>query len=247
MHCIVLLSLLLVLPVAFADSDPILITRSAGLDKIVFDGKWTTGLEWKPTSWNELKYNQTVVQLRTAHQGDFIYIMIDAVDDVTISNDDRAVICFDGKNNKGIIADPNDYCFVVSPNTDAVTYRGTTDTEQFKIVPNPDEFIGVGSQSDQNDRYSLIPHESYEFRIPIELFGRADNFGFFVSVYDSSLQKFYSWPDLQLNQDFQKIPPSSWGNIVSPDKTMPEFGVPIVILFAFMCIVVFFTKIRSGP
>lgn len=243
---IVLMSLLFVVPVAFAETDPILITKSGGMNKIVFDGKWTTGLEWKPTSWNELKYNQTVVQLRTAHQENFIYVMIDAVDDITISNDDRAVVCFDGKNNKGIIADSNDYCFAVSPNSDAVTYQGTTDTEQFKTISNPDEFVGISAQSDRNDRYSPISHVGYEFRIPIELLGRSDNYGFFVSVYDSSLQKFYSWPDLQLNQDFQKISPSKWGNIVSPDKTMPEFGVPIVILFAFMCIVVFFTKTRQN-
>ena len=243
---IVLLSLLFVVPVAYAETDPILITKSGGTNKIIFDGKWTTGLEWKPTSWNELKYNQTVVQLRTAHQENFIYIVIDAVDDIAISNDDRAVVCFDGKNNKDTIADSDDYCFLVSPNSDPVTYQGTTNIKQFKTVPNPEGFIGIGAQSDQNDRYSSIPHTSYEFRIPIELFGRSDNYGFFVSVYDSSLQKFYSWPDLQLNQDFQKISPSKWGNIVSPDKTMPEFGIPIVFLFAFICIVVFLTKTRQN-
>ncbi|NDB33446.1 MAG: hypothetical protein EB160_08490 [Nitrososphaeria archaeon] len=238
---IVLMSLLFGVPIAFAETDPILITKSAGLDKIVFDGKWTTSLEWKPTSWNELKYNQTMIHLRTAHQGDFIYVMIDAVDDVTISNDDRTVVCFDGKNNKGILADYDDYCFVASPNSDAVTYQGTMNTEQFKIIPNPDGFIGIGAQSDRNDRYSPISHVGYEFRIPIELFGRSDNYGFFVSVYDSDVQKFYSWPD-QLNQDFHKISPSNWGNIVSPDKTMPEFSLPTIILLVSLGGIVFFYK-----
>lgn len=239
----VLMSLLFVIPIAFAETAPILITKSAGLDKIVFDGKWTTGLEWKPTSWNELKYNQTVVHLRTAHQGDFIYVMIDAVDDVTISNNDRAVVCFDGKNNKDAIPDSDDYCFTVSPNSDAVTYQGTTNIGQFKTVRNPDGFIGISAQSDQNDRYSSVPHTSYEFRIPIELFGRSDNYGFFVSIYDSSVQKFYSWPDLKSNQDFQKIPPNKWGNLISPDKSMPEFNLPIIALLVSISGIIFFAKV----
>ena len=55
-----------------------MITISPSMDKVNFDGKWTFFWEWKQTSLNTISYNDgTQIQLRTAHQGNFIYVLID--------------------------------------------------------------------------------------------------------------------------------------------------------------------------
>ena len=75
------------------------------------------------------------------------------------------------------------------------------------------------------------PHANYEFKIPIELFERSDNYGFFLSVYDASLDRFYSWPQNNTRENLSDIPPTSqWGDIVSPDKSLPEYPLPILVL-----------------
>jgi len=214
----------------FAISDPILITQSTGLHNVIFDGKWTHETEWKQSSHNLLSYDDdTIIHLRTAHQENFIYVFVDPVDDETLDkNLDKATICFDAKNNKNKIPDTDDFCFSVSLNQEQGILTQGISNGTYEIV-NTVEFIATSSISDENDRYTKILHPSYEFRIPIELLERSDNYGFYVSVYDASLDKFYSWPE-NFTQDSSEIPPpSEWGDIVSPDKSLPETHLPLFI------------------
>jgi len=90
--------------------------------------------------------------------------------------------------------------------------------------------VFVGGISDQNDRYSKVPHPSYEFKIPVELLGRYDRYGFFVGVYHSEEHSSYTWPE-NINVDLSlELPsPSKWGVIFSPDKSLPEYPVPILV------------------
>ena len=56
-----------------AEAEPIMITVSSTMNKVIFDGKWTYGTEWKQSSLNTISYNDgTLMQLRTAHQENFI-------------------------------------------------------------------------------------------------------------------------------------------------------------------------------
>ncbi len=221
----------------FAISEPILITKSSSMEHIIFDGKWTNYSEWKQSSHNTYTFGdgEVIIHLRTAHFENYIYVFVDPVNDLTLDEKmDEATVCFDGKNNKSKIHDTNDFCFSVSlGNDEGTVFQGNSIEESLismQIISNPDNFIATSSVSDENDRYTKEPHPSYEFKIPIELLERSDNYGFYLSVYDASLDKFYSWPENSTRENSSDIPPpSEWGDIISPDKSLPELSFPILI------------------
>ena len=96
--------------------EPIKITLSDKMDLVKFDGKWSNDTEWKRSSLDRINDDDVnhQIQLRTAHQGDFIYVMIDFVTDETPQKDkDFAIFCLDTLNEKNIQADENDFCFKV--------------------------------------------------------------------------------------------------------------------------------------
>ncbi|WP_246275343.1 hypothetical protein [Nitrosopumilus oxyclinae] len=214
----------------YAIPDPILITQSSGLHNVVFDGKWTHETEWKQSSHNLLSYDDDmVIHLRTAHQENFIYVFVDPIGDLTLDkNLDKATICFDAKNNKSQNPDSDDYCFSVSLNQEHGILTQGTSNGNYEMINGP-EFIATSNISDENDRYTKILHPSFEFRIPIELLNRSDNYGFYLSVYDASSDKFYSWPENVTRESSQIPSPSEWGDIVSPDKSLPEMHLPFLI------------------
>lgn len=229
-------------------TEQIPITKSGLMDNIIWNGKWTFYEEWKESSLYTLSYDDgTVMQLRTAHEGNFIYVLIDAVS-MTHYNQgsDRAIICFDGKDDKDTIADDDDYCFGVAlGNNSPFVLRGGSplkQTDNFANIPNPGA-IGVAAISDENDHYSSIPHSSYEFRIPIDLLGRSDVYGFYLGVYDSHKEKIYAFPENFTSTSQFGIPiPSKWGEVVSPDKSLPEFPIPTIGLLGALVIVTFFAR-----
>lgn len=219
------------------DDKSILITKSNSLKEINFDGKWTFYSEWKQTSWNPIKFdNSTAFHLRTAHQGNFIYVLIDAISDTNRNiGYDKATVCIDSKNNKSEFFDNDDYCFVVQleernfidillNKQDNFIVQGDSQSKSFEELEKikVKDFVGIGTMSDNEDKYSKIPHASYEFKIPIELLGRSDNYGFYVNVFDASSNVVYSWPEDIKLESFD-IPNSSlWGNLISPDKSLLE-------------------------
>jgi len=223
-----------ILPIPFAYAQSIPITQSGSMGKVIFDGKWTFAEEWKQSSYDEIRTESGIIYLRTAHQENFIYILIDFVPDNTIdNNEDLAVVCFDTKNDKNVKPDENDYCFKIKLGSDKpATLQGSGKPDGFNVVENNVGLIAVGGASDENDRYSKIPHTTYEFRIPIELLERTDHYGFYVQVFDSTKSGIYTWPseiDLESNSDIAS--PDKWGVIYSPDKSLPEYEIPILVLF----------------
>jgi len=217
------------LPLAQAQSIPI--TKSEPMNDVIFDGKWTFFSEWKPTSLDNMgDFNR--IFIRTAHLDDFIYIMLDAVEDSTIDkNKDYAMVCFDSKNEQSVKPDSNDYCFKVQLGSDkALTYQGSDESGELKIIKNHANLIAIGQSSDEHDRYSKAPHASYEFRIPIELLERTDSYGFFIEVYDNSKTKTYTWPTEIESENSDTPSPAKWGLIYSPDKSLPEYDVPMLVL-----------------
>ncbi len=208
-------------------SEPILITISSDLDKIIFDGKWTHTTEWKPTSENTLRYDDgTQIHLRTAHQDGFVYVFLDLATDMVIDKGaDNALICFDGKNDKTDIPGIDDYCFSTSLSRKiSFTYQGDGIiglNGHFQKISNPVGYVAIGNVSDKHDRYNIIPHVSYEFRIPIDVLGRSHNYGFYMAVFEANSGIIYSWPtEVQQNRIFTIPSPSEWGEITSPDKSM---------------------------
>lgn len=231
------------------EAEPILITISPDMEKIILDGKWTFFTEWKPSSLTTISFDDKQVILRTAHFENFIYVFIDSIDDFTLDKGaDKATICFDGKNNKNLIADKDDYCFssTLGYKQGTVFQGGSVNaiTGNFQKIPNPEDFTAISSVSDENDRYTKIPHPSYEFKIPIDLIQRSDNYGFYLSVFDASTDTFYTFPAELTRENFFKIPsPSLWGDILSPDKSLPEFTLPL-LLFGLMILSLIVIQIK---
>jgi len=219
--------------------DPIMITKSPKMDQVTFDGIWTHGAEWKVSSLDSIKIaNQGEIYLRTAHQGNFVYVFLDVTIDTHLDkNEDKSVICFDTENDKTEFADSDDYCFtaILGENVGS-TLQGESSlvANNFQNIPNVEGFIGIGAVSDENDRYSLTPHASYEFRIPTDLIGRSDNYGYYVGIYDDFTKTTYSWPSEIVLDEFKIPSPKLWGEIISPDKSLPEFELPFLALVSYV-------------
>ena len=244
------------------DKKNILITKSNSMKEVNFDGKWTFYSEWKQTSWNPIKSDEsTVFHLRTAHQGNFIYVLIDVISDTSTNiGSDKATVCIDSKNNKSEFFDNDDYCFIVQLeernfiNTllnkqNNFILQGDSQSKSFKELEKikVKEFIGIGTISDKEDKYSAVPHTSYEFKIPTELVGRSDNYGFYVNVFDANSNVVYSWPEDIKLKSFDIPSPLLWGDLISPDKSLLEnsdsesvdFSVILFVMIVTMSVVIF--------
>ena len=221
------------------------------MDKIIFDGKWTFPIEWKDSSLNEFLNDGNKIFLRSAHQENFIYFYVDVLSDQTLNEgSDKAIICIDGQNDKNKITDSNDFCFSSTlGNKQGVVSQGgsiNSTTGNFQNILTPENFIGVGNVSDEYNRYSKVPHVSYEFKIPIDLIQRSDNYGFYLSVYDADSNDYFTWPYETQRENFSKIPSSdSWGNLISPDKSSPELNLPLIVLMiSILTIIIIQSKIN---
>lgn len=224
--------------------EPIMITMSPDMTQVIFDGKWSTGVEWKRSSENKFIFEDgTRIILRTAHQDNFIYVLVDAVTDLSLDKGaDRAMICFDGNFDKTNIANFDDYCFVSTlGRKTASSLQGGSPLKfngNFKNISSHPDLIGIGEVSDENDRYEEKPHPSYEFRIPTDIVGRSNIYGFYFEMYEAHSGKMYTWPQNKIYEARVVIPsPSTWGELISPDNSLPEFEliflaftIPFVIL-----------------
>lgn len=233
---------------AFAE-EPIMITVSESMDKIIFDGKWTFYTEWKSSSLTTISYSDgTLINLRTAHEGNFIYVLIDEVSKTNfVKHGDIAMICFSKSDNNTKIANENDYCFGNAfGERNEFTLKGGSpleSTSHFVRIKNHDGLIGISNVSDENDRYTTIPHSTYEFRIPTDVIGRYNTYGFYMAVYDAHSNKAYAWPQSLTSEGPLKIPsPNMWGQMISPDKSLPEFSLPSLALLVSMILLVYFSS-----
>jgi len=218
-------------------AEEIFTTVSHDTDDIVYDGLWSFLFEWKRTSEDKIRYDDgKLMAIKTAHDYENLYVLVDVISDKTPSPmADRGMICIDSKADKTVHADDDDYCFLTSLKAkNPITLNGGTQFIQnanFKKVDNHSEFKAVGGISNGTDRYSKIPHATYEFKIPLEVFGKSHEYGFFVQAYDYNENRFYNWPKNSTSEKYPFIPsPNQWGSLISPDKSIPEFGFPLVIL-----------------
>jgi len=230
-------------------NEAIPITYSGTREHVQFDGKWTFEYEWKESSLNQYSYeDKSLIVLRSAHQGNFVYILLDAVSDESLDlNSDRAIVCFDTKNDKNIIASSDDFCFLSTLGESIGSmYQGDPKSNSengFTEISRHEEFIGIGGISDENDRYSGIPHATYEFKIPTDVISRNNVYGFYFAVYDHTAKKHYSYP-IQASVDNIFSSPSKWGEIYSPDKSLPEFQLPLLVVLPVFALIIILGKTR---
>ena len=245
----VILFSLLGIDLAFADED-LWISITDQADEIIFDGKWTFMQEWKHSSLYKVDTDQGTLIIRYSHDRENIYILLDALFDKVKSNQsDKAMVCFDTLMDGGATIHNDDFCFVASIGSkNPITLQGGGDMinkANLKKIPNHPELIAVGGFSDENDRYSQIPHATYEYKIPIEILGYSSEYGFYVHVYDNDSRKIITWPEKQTSEKYPYIAaPDQWGKLVSPDKTIPEFNLPILILITTFFVIIFLTMYK---
>lgn len=225
----------------------VIVTLSSSMKDIIFDGKWTFTREWKESGLSEISTKHGMIILRTSHWQNYVYILLDVVFDKTIDEGaDRAIVCFDSNNDKTKLPQVDDYCFeAVLGGKRSFAYQGGSPLAlngNFERIPNPEGFIGIGSVSDENDRYSKIPHASYEFRIPIDLIDRKDIYGFYASVYDAHFNEMYHLSSDQTKSPLKIPSPSTWTNIYSPDKSLPEFEWPLLTLAFSSLLLIYLTR-----
>ena len=231
--------------------EPIPTTYSEAMNEIIFDGKWTFTREWKESSLNSWILNDgSNLVLRTAHDGNYIYILVDYLSDVfKDKGTDRATVCF-GDPNHNKIANENDYCFLVTlgDNSPIILQGGSpvAISGNFKKISDSN-FVGVGAMSDKADRYTPVPHASYEFKIPVELIGRNNEYSFYLSVYDYHRNVMNTWPrDIILENNFAIPSPIYWGTFYSPDKSLPEFPLSISVLIITMIMIIGVSRMKAN-
>lgn len=227
--------------------EPIKITLSGQMNDVIFDGKWTSRTEWKQSSWNTFSFEDNqVIQLRSAHQNNFIYFMVDFQSDTNPDyKNDKVMICLDTKNDKAEIPNTDDFCFLSVLNGDATIFQGTGQKDiPLREIPNSFNFFANGTLSDENDRYSKTPHSGYEFKIPTDLVGRHSTYGFFLVAYDAHTKTIFNWPQNSEKQTFENLKPNQWGELVSLDKTLPEFDLPILVLIPAMFLIIYLSRFK---
>ncbi len=237
---------ILILGMNSAYAEQILTTYRDDGNATVWDGKWTFLQEWKRTSYDTAYGNQFVI--RTGHDYKYLYVLIDFLSQVKFSKfSDLGIVCVDGSFDKETQPQKDDYCFAVPLGSkNPITLEGGSPlaiNNHFTKIENDPGLIAVGGISDSNDRYTDVPHTSYEFRIPIEVFGKSDKYGFYVAAYVANENRVYSWPEDIANGGFSYIPsPSKWGDIISPDKSLPEFPLPLLALVISIFAVIYLSR-----
>lgn len=231
---------------AFAQEIPITISQK--MKDLIFDGKWTFVIEWKGSSLNSMRGEDEPIYIRTAHYENYIYVLLDVISDRKIDNNDFSIVCMSTIADNSTESNVKQYCFKAGMGkNEARTLKWFNEQEKFIEIKNHNDLVSIGSISDENDYYTKIPHASYEYRIPLDLFGRYDKYDFFVGVYDSAISKSFTWPQILETDLTSEIPSSQkWGIIFSPDKSLPEFEIPLLMLFLSLFSIVIFTSKFSG-
>ena len=247
---VVALIMLIIICPHFALGQPqIFTTLRGGTDSIVWDGKWSYLQEWKPMTENILSFNDgNELSVKTGHDRQNLYVFLDFISEKQFEKkSDYGIVCINA--NKTIESDlqKDDYCFLVALESyNPLTFQGGGDlaeTNHLVKIQNDQSFIAVGGISDEHDRYGGPPHPSYEFKIPIKTIGSSDVYNFYAATYDAKTNKVYSWPQNVTSNEFPAVPsPAEWGELISPDKTLPEFPWPLFMMVFSFSLIVFVTR-----
>lgn len=218
----------------------------------VIDGKWTTPTEWMDATEIKVENVSTgqMLYIRLKYNGTFLYVLLDFVSDYTPSTYDYGGICFDTKDDGGILADWDDFSFIqlVGQVNFLYIFQGTgtgnTTGESWHIArynAHP-ETSSMGGFSGANDPYEKRSHRIIEFRIPRNG-GRRNwfkvnfHYGFYAFVSDYHNETFLEWPigsggkNLRLPQTIggigMDVPPApeKWGDIAFPEELWDKYDV----------------------
>ncbi len=246
---IVLIMIVIIYP-HFAFAQPqIFTTLRGGTDSIVWDGKWSYLQEWKPMTENILTFTDgNELSVKTGHDRQNLYVFLDFISEEQFKKkSDYGIVCVTANKTMESNLQKDDYCFLAALGSyNPLTFQGGGDlaaTNHLVKIQNDPNLIAVGGISDEHDRYGGPPHTSYEFKIPIKAIGSSDVYNFYAAAYDAKTNKVYSWPQNVTSNEFPAIPsPAQWGELISPDKTLPEFPWPIFMMILAFSLTIFVTR-----
>lgn len=223
-----MISLVINFPIIFAEE--LFITYTDTDSEIIYDGKWSFKTEWKKSAYTTVEQNfEKLFVLRYAHNYEEILVFIDVIADKSINIlKDKSVLCFKSQTNE---KNPS-YCFEKIYDGELTTLVKNPDTleNQYKKIKNHPNTLAISGISDKYNRYVNDLHISYEFKIPIDLIGRSDVYDFYVAIFDDETNQIISWPLTSEKSEFFILKNDDWGQLISPDKSIPEFPFPIIIL-----------------
>jgi hypothetical protein len=224
--------------------ESILITEANSIQEI--DGKWGFVNEWKESAYTGLSYdNGEKLVLRTLHDRNYIYVLVDHLGDTHPNKgEDRAIVCLNSKNEN---PEKDNYCFIVTlgRKNSIVLQESTSFTinSKFKRIFKT-EFEGMGGVT-VADRYSTIPHVTYEFKIPVELVGKSNEYQFYVAAYEAQRNYILTWPkNIILKNNFDIPLSSNWGTMISPDSSLPEFPLSLSVLIIPMVMIIVISRMK---
>jgi len=241
---------LFLIPVFFLINDAygeeIWITFSEQTNEIILDGIWTDRTEWKTSSEDVIIIDDdNRFAIRSAHDRNNIFLLIDFITDQKISNSDKMILCI-GPANLDSEINVKEYCFTLKFNSNNLNIIELQKNEQkinYVEVKNELDVEAKSGVSNLHNRYSKIPHTSYELKIPVDKIGRDNVYNFYLKLYDADTNRYFTWPN-NMEKDNSDIPLiEKWGKLVSPDKTIPEFGIPMTILMITITSIIISTKI----
>ena len=229
-------------------AEEIFISFTPGFEDIVIlDGTWSFQEEWKRSSLDGLNES---IGFKIAHDKQYLFAYLSAVNDQTPSKlSDRGILCIDGNNNKSQKPDSDDYCFIAIMGREQIIslQGGGYNAHQgfYQEIKNHPEIIGIGGISNSFDRFSDTTHNTFEFKIPIEVIGRNNVYGIYYGVFDSNTGKQYGGPNNEYEEKYPFIPsPNVWGTLISPDKSLPEMPVPLLMLSILFFIIIIVNKTK---
>lgn len=217
----------------------------------VIDGRWTTPTEWADATEIKVENGSTgqTLYIRLKYNGTYLYVLLDFVTDYTPSTYDYGGICFDTKDDGGILAAWDDFSFIqlVGQVNFLYIFQGTgtgnTTGESWMIAryqAHP-ETEGMGGFSGINDPYQGKAHRIIEFRIPRDgsrrnWFEVDFHYGFYAFVSDYHSETLLEWPigaggkNIRLTQTIggigMDVPPAPerWGDIVFPEELWDNYN-----------------------
>jgi hypothetical protein len=183
---------------------------------ISIDGRQTDISEWSGANRQTVESQDGApFMLLAVHDSDYLYLRLELGDQSEHSTD-QAYICFDTDHDGGSF-DEGDYCFYIGmteKQLKAIQGIGEDSAERWREA-NPEG--AAASSGISESTYISTPHAFYEFRIPLELVGDSDEFGFYALVIDGNTDKRYDIPST--GRSSMIVPdPYRWGLMVFLDS-----------------------------
>ncbi|MEM2760586.1 MAG: hypothetical protein QXU32_02720 [Nitrososphaerales archaeon] len=231
------------------------------------DGAWTTEFEWVAAKGWYIHYdNSGEMILKTTHDTEYIYVLLELISDEVRNDKDMALICFDTKADGGDAPQEDDYCFIVYMSGTTLVERGNS--VDYDEIPITDGIIMKGGMSADKSPYYVEPHTSFEFRIPVDIIGPSERYGFYALVLNADTGSIsdedqeephvvptcgiqYDWPGeygeqgLISDPNCLRAPPSKWGTLVSPTGTIPEFPMPVIVLTSILATTILIARRKN--